>query len=71
MPASKKLRSYPYFVGMISVISLAALLQVFAIVNFFFPLISYETDAVSTDMFTCAEVPPSVSQVDSFALPLF
>lgn len=56
MPTSKKLRSYPYFGGMISVISLAALLQVLAIVDCFFPLISYETDAVSTVMSTCAEV---------------
>lgn len=56
MPTSKKLRSYPYFVGLLSVGIIAALMQILAITDCFFPLISYETDAVSTVMSTCAEV---------------
>lgn len=56
MPTSKKLRSYPYFVGLLSVGVIAALMQILAITDCFFPLISYETDAVSTVMSTCAEV---------------
>ena len=56
MSTSKKLRSYPYFVGILSIISLAALMQAFAIVDCFFPAISYEIDAVSAVMSTCAEV---------------
>lgn len=56
MPTSKKLCSYPYFVGLLSVGVIAALLQILAITDCFFPLISYETDAVSTVMSTCAEV---------------
>lgn len=56
MPTSKKLRSYPYFVGLLSVGVIAAMMQILAIADCFFPLISYETDAVSAVMSTCAEV---------------
>lgn len=54
--SGKKLRSYPYFVGIISVVSLAAVMQVLVVADLFFPVISYETGAVSTVMSTCAEV---------------
>ena len=56
MSNSGKLRSYPYFVGLLSVGVIAALLQILVITDCFFPLISYETDAISTVMSTCAEV---------------
>lgn len=56
MPTTQKLRSYPYFVGLLSVCIIAALVQILIIVDCFFPLISYETEAVSTVMSTCAEV---------------
>lgn len=47
---------YPYFVGIISVGILAIMMQIFAVLDCFFPLIRYETEAVSTVMSTCAEV---------------
>lgn len=56
MPNSGKLHSYPYFIGVLSVGVIAALMQLFAIVDCFFPVISYEIGAVSTVMSTCAEV---------------
>ena len=52
----RQLHSYPYWIGLLSVGVLAILMQVFAVLDCFFPLISYETDAVSTVMSTCAEV---------------
>ena len=56
MLASKRIHAYPYWLGLLSIGALSALLQIFLVVDCFFPLISYETDAVSTVMSTCAEV---------------
>lgn len=50
------LRRYPYFAGILSVAAIAVLLQLFAIMDCFFPVIRYEADSVSTVMSTCAEV---------------
>ena len=56
MSRSGKLRSYPYFIGLLSVGAVAALMQLLAVADCFFPVIAYEIDAVSTVMSTCAEV---------------
>lgn len=52
----RKLSRYPYLIGLIISICLSALIQLFAILDCFFPLITYEVDAVSSVMSTCSEV---------------
>ena len=56
MQTTKRIRAYPYWLGLLSVGVLSAVLQILVIVDCFFPVIAYETDAVSTVMSTCAEV---------------
>ncbi len=56
MQTSRQLHSYPYWLGLLSVGILSIALQIFVIVDCIFPFISYETDAVSAVMSTCAEV---------------
>ena len=56
MQMTKRIHAYPYWLGLLSVGILSAILQILVIVDCIFPLISYETDAVSTVMSTCAEV---------------
>ena len=56
MQTPKRIQAYPYWLGLLSVGILSIALQIFVIVDCIFPLISYETDAVSTVMSTCAEV---------------
>lgn len=52
----KKLRRYPYFIGVLSIIIISAIAQIFLILDCIFPLFVYETDAVSSVMSTCSEV---------------
>ena len=52
----RALHRYPYLIGMLSFCILAGIVQVFAIVDCFFPLITYDTDPVSSVMSTCSEV---------------
>ncbi len=47
---------YPYLIGMLIAGFVAAVLQVFVILDCIFPLLTYETDAVSSVMSTCSEV---------------
>lgn len=54
--ARKKLRRYPYFLGLLSVGGIAAIAQILVILDSFIPFILYETDAVSSVMSTCSEV---------------
>ena len=56
MQAPKRLHSYPYWIGLLCMGGISAVVQVLAALDCFFPLIAYETDAVSTVMSTCAEV---------------
>ena len=56
MPNPRRLHSYPYWIGMLIFACISVLLQLLAVLDCFFPLIAYETDAVSTVMSTCAEV---------------
>ena len=56
MQPPKRLHSYPYWIGLLIVGSVSVLLQILAVLDCFFPLIAYETGAVSTVMSTCAEV---------------
>ena len=56
MQTSKRIHAYPYWLGLLSIAILCAVAQVLLIVDCIFPLIAYETDAVSTVMSTCAEV---------------
>ena len=54
--SGRRLHSYPYWIGLLSVGIIAILLQMFAVFDCFFPLIEFEIGAVSTVMSTCAEV---------------
>ena len=54
--ANKKLRHYPYFLGLLSVGVIASIAQVLMLLDCFIPFIVYETDAVSSVMSTCSEV---------------
>lgn len=47
---------YPYWAGILSVGVIAGVIQVLVVLDCFFPLIRYDTDAVSTVLSTCAEV---------------
>lgn len=54
--ANKKLRRYPYFLGLLSVGIISAIAQILVILDCFIPVIVYEADAVSGVMSTCSEV---------------
>ncbi len=56
MQTPKRIRAYPYWLGLISVAIFSAVLQLFFIADCIFPLITYETEAVCSVMSTCAEV---------------
>ena len=47
---------YPYLAGLIIFGILAGIVQVLVIVDCIFPMIRYDTDAVSSVMSTCSEV---------------
>ena len=53
---SKRLWCYPYFIGLVIVGVFSVMIQVFLILDCFFPLLQYELDAVSSVMSTCSEV---------------
>lgn len=52
----KNLHRYPYFIGLIVMASIAGAIQLAIILDCFFPILSYEVDAVSSVMSTCSEV---------------
>ena len=52
--SGRKLHSYPFWSGLLIFGGISVVLQVLIILDCFFPLIAYETDAVSTVMSTCA-----------------
>ena len=52
----KALHRYPYLIGLLSFCILAGIVQILAIVDCFFPLITYDPDPVSSVMSTCSEV---------------
>ena len=56
MQNPRRLHSYPYWIGILIFGCISVVLQLLAVLDCFFPLIAYETDAVSTVMSTCAEV---------------
>lgn len=47
---------YPYLIGLLSFGILTGIVQIFVILDCFFPLIGYAQDAVSSVMSTCSEV---------------
>ena len=55
-PLQRALHRYPYLVGLLISIILAGIVQILVVLDCFFPLIAYETDAVSSVMSTCSEV---------------
>lgn len=52
----KTLHHYPYLAGLLGLGVITVIIQIFVIWDCFFPLITYETDAVSSVMSTCSEV---------------
>lgn len=54
--SSQSLARYPYWIGLIVLAVLSAVIQVAVIADSFFPLLNYELDAVSSVMSTCSEV---------------
>lgn len=52
----RSLSRYPHLIGIFSFCILVGIVQILIILDCFFPLISYETDAVSSVMSTCSEV---------------
>jgi len=52
----KVLYRYPYLFGLLIFAGLAGVVQILVILDCFFPLIEYATDAVSSVMSTCSEV---------------
>lgn len=52
----KKLRRYPYFVGILSIAVLSVIAQIIILWDCAAPLIVFETDPVSSVMSTCSEV---------------
>lgn len=52
----RKLRRYPYFLGILSVGIVAAAAQIVVILDCLWPVIEYEREAVSSVMSTCSEV---------------
>ena len=47
---------YPYLIGLLSFAILTGIVQILVILDCFFPLLEYTTDAVSSVMSTCSEV---------------
>lgn len=56
VPIEQSLRRYPYLAGLLSFGVLAGIVQIFVILDCFFPLLEYAPDAVSSVMSTCSEV---------------
>lgn len=54
--ARNTLHRYPYLVGLLSFAVIAGIVQILVIVDCLFPMIRYDTDAVSSVMSTCSEV---------------
>lgn len=54
--AKQSMHRYPYFIGLMIVGIIAGILQIYVFLDCTFPLITYEIDAVSSVMSTCAEV---------------
>lgn len=54
--ARQTIHRYPYLVGLISFAVLAGIVQILVIIDCIFPLLRYDTDAVSSVMSTCSEV---------------
>jgi len=52
----KRLSRYPHLIGLFIFLCVSVAIQFFAILDCFFPLITYEVDAVSSVMSTCSEV---------------
>lgn len=52
----RTLHHYPYLIGILSLGILTVIIQIWVILDCFFPLIAYDTDAVSSVMSTCSEV---------------
>ena len=55
-PLGRHIYRYPYLIGIFIFLGITAVIQILVILDCFFPLISYETDAVSSVMSTCSEV---------------
>lgn len=51
-----QLHRYPYMIGLISMAAISVIAQIMIIVDVLHPLITFETDAVSSVMSTCSEV---------------
>ena len=52
----KSMHRYPYLFGLLVGLAITGIVQILAVVDCFFPLIEYATDAVSSVMSTCSEV---------------
>lgn len=52
----QSLHRYPYLIGLLSFGVIAGIVQILVILDGFFPLIEYASDAVSSVMSTCSEV---------------
>jgi len=55
-PLGRHIYRYPYLIGIFIFLGITAVIQILVILDCFFPLIAYETDAVSSVMSTCSEV---------------
>ncbi len=56
MSKERTMHRYPYLIGLLGFGILTGIVQILAILDCFFPLIEYATDAVSSVMSTCSEV---------------
>ena len=56
MEKKRTMHRYPYLAGLLIVGILTGIVQILVILDCFFPLIDYATDAVSSVMSTCSEV---------------
>ncbi len=56
MKKQRGMHRYPYLAGLLGFLILTGIVQVLVIFDCFFPLIVFETDAVSSVMSTCSEV---------------
>lgn len=52
----RSIQRYPYLIGLFIFLGIAGIVQILVILDCMFPLIVYETDAVSSVMSTCSEV---------------
>lgn len=52
----RRLRRYPFFLGILSIGMISVLAQIVAVWDVFFPMLAYQTDAVGSVMSTCCEV---------------